>query len=148
MTLEDWDKEGKWLKKEATSFREISDLLAIVERNLKDASIEELSPDARLSLAFAAALNCATIALRASGYRLPSTEGHHYKTIDSLRFTLKPDPKSIIRLQAFRGKRKQVTYENVGTTSDTEVVELIKIAKNLRDTIKKWLKDNYSELIN
>ena len=147
MTLEDWDKEGRWLKKEATSFREIGDLFSIVERSLKDSSLEDLSLDARLSHAFTAALNCATIALRASGYRLPSTEGHHFRTIDSLRHTLKLDSKLVMRLQAYRNKRIKVTYDRAGTTSEKEVEELTKIVKALRDDVQKWLKTNYPDLI-
>ena len=52
----------------------MADLLRIVDRDLKDASILELSADRRFVTAYNAALRLATIVLRASGYRTPGTD--------------------------------------------------------------------------
>ncbi len=146
MTLENWQK-NRWLKKEPTSAEEISGLFALVDRNLDDASVEKISLDARLQFAFNAALTCATIALRASGYRVPVAEGHHERTINSLRLTIGADSSLIAQLNGFRKKRINITYDIAGTTSESEVDNLLKIANDLRAQVRKWLKKNHPDLL-
>jgi hypothetical protein len=108
--------------------------------------VDSVSLDARLQFAFNAALVCATIALRASGYRIPATEGHHEKTINSLRFTLGCDSALIAKLNGFRKMRSNITYDIAGSTSQSEVDNLMEITNDLCDQVKKWLKNNYPEL--
>lgn len=147
MTLENWDKENHWLKKEETSPKEIADLLSVVDRDLLQATIASVSPDWRLSMAFNAALQCALAALRSEGYRLPAVPGHHEKAIITLKYTIEPKGKLIDKLQSFRKKRSNVTYDSAGSTSETEVAELISLATELRDDLKKWLEENHPDLI-
>ena len=54
MTLKQWEKNG-WLKPEPTSRKEISNLQAIVGRDLGDAPAT-ISPDWRFGIAYNAAL--------------------------------------------------------------------------------------------
>ncbi|HEY3125274.1 MAG TPA: hypothetical protein VGK70_14585 [Thermoanaerobaculia bacterium] len=68
MTLSDWARNG-WLLSHRTSPREIGDLLGIVDRDLADSQASGLSADWRLNIAYNAALQAATAALPASGYR-------------------------------------------------------------------------------
>lgn len=56
-----------WLKAEPTSGDEINKLLAIVDRDLKDAT-ESISPDWQFGIAYNAVLKLCTILLRAEGY--------------------------------------------------------------------------------
>jgi hypothetical protein len=86
-----------WLKAEPTSRDEIKNLLAIVDRDLKDANVTAISEDRRFEAAFNAARTAATIALRASGYRTSTQPGHHEKTIESLELTIKAESKLIRR---------------------------------------------------
>ncbi len=67
MTLETWLDHG-WLKRHDTSPQEIADLLAVVG----------LTSDARIGLAYPAALAVGAVALAASGARVPPTRdsGH------------------------------------------------------------------------
>ncbi len=146
MTLENWLSSG-WLKYEPSSIEEITGLFDLANRHLKDSSVDLISSDARLQLAYNAALVLCSIPLRASGYRVPSTPGHHEKTINSLRLTLDPKQKLIDTLNSFRKKRSRVTYDSVGTTSEGEVDEIYDIAVALRDNVRKWLKKNHSDLI-
>jgi hypothetical protein len=146
MTLEEW-QQNKWLKKEPSSAQEIADLLGLVKRNLQDAAVDLVSLDARLQFVYNAALICATIALRASGYRVPAIEGHHEKTLNSLRFTIGSDSKLIARLNGFRKKRSNIMYDVAGTTSQSEFDDLFKITVDLFNQIKKWLRKNHPELI-
>lgn len=77
MTLQDWLSNG-WLKRHTTSRKETTDLLAKVDRDIAEAAKEEISLDWRLAIAYNACLGCATVALRASGYRIPGGAGQHY----------------------------------------------------------------------
>ena len=63
MTLTQWQEYG-WLKSEPTSRQEISNLMAIVERDLGDAE-GTISPDWRFGIAYNAALKLCSILLRA-----------------------------------------------------------------------------------
>lgn len=80
MTLTEWF-QSKWLKRHKTSPQEVNQLLRKIDRDLADASIDQISLDSRLAIAYYACLGSATIALRASGYRVPSGAGQHYRTI-------------------------------------------------------------------
>ena len=77
MSLSDWLKFG-WLTEHQPTASEIRDLFALVERDLADAEVEALSADWRLNIAYNAALQAATAALAASGFRA-SRESHHYR---------------------------------------------------------------------
>lgn len=68
MSLKKWQSEGK-LRPHKTSKEEITNLLKIVERDIKDASIPELSPDRRFAIAYNAILQLATIPLYCKGFR-------------------------------------------------------------------------------
>ena len=85
MTLQDWLSNG-WLKQHTTSRQEIRDLLDKVDRDIAEASKEEITLDWRLAIAYNACLGCATIALRVSGYRMPGGTGQHYRTINQRSF--------------------------------------------------------------
>ena len=74
MTLQQW-VDSDWLKPHTTSAQEIANLLAIVDRDLKDAA-EEISVDWRFNIAYNAVLNLCRIALYASGYRPASIAFH------------------------------------------------------------------------
>jgi hypothetical protein len=86
MSLSDWERNG-WLIKHQTSVNEIRDLLQVVERDLADSDAEGLSADWRMHIAYNAALQAATIALAAEGYRA-ARESHHFRVIQSLRETM------------------------------------------------------------
>jgi hydrogenase/urease accessory protein HupE len=68
MNLEAW-KESGWLREHETTAKEISGIMALVERDLTDASREEISTDWRFNIAYNAGLQLATVVLYASGYR-------------------------------------------------------------------------------
>ena len=79
MSLGRWAEKG-WLRGHVASREEIGNLLALIERDLADSAITGLTPDWRLNIAYNAAIQCATTALAASGYRA-SREAHHVRTI-------------------------------------------------------------------
>jgi len=89
MSLPDWERNG-WLTAHRTSPNEIRDLLDVVERDLADSAAEGLSADWRMNIAYNAALQAATAALAAVGYRA-SRDQHHYRVIQSLRESIGAD---------------------------------------------------------
>jgi hypothetical protein len=146
MTLQDWLK-SKWIKNHTTNRQEIKDLLDKVDRDIAEAAKEEITLDWRLAIAYNACLGCATIALRASGYRLPGGAGQHYRTIQSLRFTIDPDAEIIISLEAISKKRAIVSYDAAGTITEAEVEEAKTLARELRVALLDWLRVKHPELL-
>ena len=140
MTLQSWLSNG-WLRRHKSSSQEIQDLLTKVDRDITESAKEEITPDWRLAIAYNACLGCATIALRASGYRMPPGTGQHYRTIQSLRFTLNPESGIILSLEAISKKRAIVSYDAAGTITDAEVKEAQELASELRNLLAEWQKD-------
>ena len=138
MTLIDWFNSG-WLKKHTTSPREIGALLIKVDRDISEGSREDISLDWRLAMAYNACLGSATIALSASGYRVPSGAGQHYRTIQSLKFTLETPSELISVLEAISKKRAIVTYDEAGAASEEEVKEALRLAREMRQILGAWL---------
>ncbi len=146
MSLENW-LANRWLKSEPTSAVEIASLFAKIDRDIADAGTVDISDDWRLAMAYNACLGCATIALRCYGYRVSEEGGHHFRTIDSLRFTLGPAPDLLGTLQAIRKKRHMITYDSAGTVSQTEVNEILTTARDLRQQVSDWVKSNFPNLL-
>lgn len=144
MSLKDWLKRG-WLIEHATSRDEIADLIGVMERDISDSQVPGLSADWRLNIAYNAALQAATVALYACGFRA-SREAHHYRIIQSLKFTLKPNKDVVRQLDQFRKKRNRSDYERSGEISDAEAKEMLELASWLKDAVIEWLSQDYPEL--
>jgi hypothetical protein len=142
--LRDWLRHS-WLVAHETSPEEIAGLLAIVERDLANSKIAGLSADWRLSIGYNAALQAATAALAASGYRA-AREQHHYRTVQSLAFTIGWQAVKVDRLDRFRKKRNIGSYETAGAASDREATEMQELAATLRDDVLAWLRKHHPEL--
>ena len=144
MSLEDWLQNG-WLVKHKTSTQEIKDLLKIADRDIRDSQRPGLSEDWRLAIAYNAALQSATAALAATGYRA-SRVAHHYRVIQSLTFTLKLDQGLVDQLDSFRHKRNVSDYEQAGAVSEQEAKEMLSLARELRAGVESWIGKNHSQL--
>jgi len=145
MSLKDWQLNG-WLIAHKTSPQEIADLLAVADRDLNDCKASGLSADWRLNIAYNAALQAATAALAACGYRAVR-EAHHYRVSQSLVYTIDLSPSVVTQFDAFRKKRNIGGYERAGMTSDQEADEMFSLAKNIREKVENWLHRNYPELL-
>ena len=145
MTSQTWLK-NRWLTKHQRSPEEVADLLTIVDRDLEDASVDRLSPDWRLSIAHNAALQLATLALAAEGYR-PERLRAHERAIQSLRLTIAADPRLVDTLDGVRRKRNLINYERAGTTSPSEANEVYRLTTRLREDVVKWLVDRHPDLV-
>jgi uncharacterized protein (UPF0332 family) len=141
VSLEDWLRDNL-IQPHRTSSREIGNLLKICNRDLEKCRIIELGPDWRLSIAHNAALQAATAAFAAAGYRARK-EGQHYLVIQSLAFTLKTDPKVIKQLDKFRQKRNISDYDQPGLVTEQEAEEMITLAQQIRDNVEEWIRTNH-----
>ena len=145
MSLTNWRDNG-WLTDHKTSPQEISDLLAVADRDLSDCETPGLSPDWQLSIAYNAALQTATAALAACGYRA-GRDAHHYRIIQSLAHTIEAELNLINQFDKFRKKRNIGGYEAAGRISQQEADEMKKLAKELYGQVVKSLHQNHPELI-
>jgi hypothetical protein len=143
--LQDWLK-SRWLIEHQTSRQEISDLLSMADRNLAQCQTPHLSPDWQLNIAYNAALQAATVALAAAGYRA-AREAHHYRVIQSLAHTIKSHATLIAQLDIFRKKRNIAEYERAGVVSEQEAKEMFVLAKNLKAEVEKWLRSTHPDLL-
>ncbi|MEQ1664911.1 MAG: hypothetical protein ABL927_05995 [Bdellovibrionales bacterium] len=139
MSLADWSKNG-WLRPHKSSKEEITNLLEIVERDLKDASAKGISDDWKFGIAYNAALKLCSILLHSSGYR-PEKNLAHYRTLQALPLILGDRYKSDADyLDTCRKKRNETDYDFVGTVSEDEIVELLDFCKELKSAVLIWLK--------
>jgi len=145
MSLKQWAANG-WLRPHQSSPQEIADLLAIVERDLEDAT-HDISADWRFGIAYNAALKLCTILLHASSYR-PEKTLQHYRTIAALPLILGNDYKDDAEyLDTCRAKRNIVEYETAGAATKQDAAELVDLAKELREDVLDWLKKQHPQLL-
>lgn len=146
MSLRDW-VANRWLVEHQATREEIANLFALADRDLKDCQAPGLSADARLRLAYNAALQAATAALAAAGYRTGRGESHHYRVIQSIALTIGADADVVDEFDAFRKKRNMADYERAGAVSDKEATEMIEFARRLRREVKDWLRANHPSFL-
>lgn len=99
-----------------------------------------------MNIAYNAALQAATAALAAAGYRASRAQ-HHYRIVQSLRETIGADATLVNTLETFRKKRNVTGYERVGLVSDADANAMRALAVQLRDTVTTWLRKHYPPLI-
>ncbi len=135
------------LKAHTPSAAETLRLLASAERNLKDARVAGISDETRFDVAYRAIMQCALVALMASGYRpATSTPGHHQTMIQSLPLTLAVPNDDWLGLDALRKKRNLNDYS--GASIDPESVrECVARAAALLAITRQWLKQHHPQLI-
>jgi len=145
VSLRDWLRNS-WIVEHQTGAGEIAGLLAIVERDLANAKVAGLAEDWRFNIAYNAALQAATAALAASGYRA-AREQHHYRTVQSLALTIGWSAAKVDLLDRFRKKRNIIGYETAGVVSEREAREMHDLAVALRDDVLAWLGKHCPKLV-
>jgi HEPN domain-containing protein len=142
-TLEAWVSSGS-LQRHETSREEILDLLGIVERDIAESQTPGLSADWRLAIAYNAALQAGRAALAAAGYRVSGGEkGHHYRLVESLRYTVEAPAADVDLLQRMKKKRNQCDYEVAGAVTEREAEEMLALAQRVRHRVREWLAANH-----
>jgi len=137
---------NRWLVEHDSSAEEIADLFSVVDRDLIDAKVAGVSSDWRLAMAYNAALQLATLALAAEGFRADRLRGHE-RAIQSLRYTVGADRTLVDVLDTVRRKRNVSNYERIGAATEGEVEEIYLIATTLRTKVHAWLAASHPELL-
>lgn len=147
MSLDVWKTNG-WLREYSTSEQEITDLLGLVERDLKDAARQEISTDWRFNIAYNAGLQLATLVLLAAGYRTGRGESKHYRVIQALPLVMGSNY-NVVRdyLDNCRRKRNVSEYDATGTISEKEMNDLLALVLNFKNQVEEWLRKNHPDLI-
>ena len=144
MSLQDWANSG-WLRDHKTSKQEIQQLVAIVNRDLKDAQQKGVSADWRFGIAYNAALKLCTILLYIEGFR-PEKTLAHYRTLQALPLILGPEKEDDADyLDTCRTKRNTVEYDYVGGATNSDADELIAYVMKLKIEVLGWLKQNHPD---
>jgi hypothetical protein len=144
-SFESWLR-NRWLVRHTSSQEEIANLFALCDRDLNACQSRNLPADWRFAIAYNAALQAATAALAAAGYRAGS-ESHHHRVIQSLELTLAPDGKLIDTFDRFRKKRNISSYDLAGSVSDKEAREMYELAAALRAKVEQWIRKHHRKLL-
>jgi hypothetical protein len=147
MSLEDW-KRNHWLKDSIPTLPEITQLFAVVDREIHDASVAGLSVDGKFMHAYDAALNLCTIALRSNGYSVVKGQGHHKKTIEALPLCLGKNFAEIAdQIEIASRQRGQAMYDRTGVVEDSDADDLLQTAETLRSALLEWLRAQHPSLL-
>jgi uncharacterized protein (UPF0332 family) len=142
MSLKQLFEQGKVVHHK-TSKLEIQNLLKLVQRDIADAKITQLSGDRRFATAYNAALQLGTILLYCKGYKTRGA-GHHFFVFQAMKDILGKEYHVLADyFDSCRSKRNVADYMSTGNVSDAEVDELIKEVESFRDMIMGWVKKNY-----
>ncbi len=144
MSLQDWLRNG-WLVEHATGPQEIAEVLAVVDRDLKDCKARGLSADWRMSIAYNAALQAATAALAAAGFRprraKPTISGRSSPWRLRSAWTSR---KSRSSTSSARSATRAAM--NAPARSPTrKPTEMAQFARKLRGKVAEWLRANHPE---
>jgi uncharacterized protein (UPF0332 family) len=145
VSLENLLKIGQ-LKAHPVDLEEIDRLLLSAQRNLRDACVEEISPETRFDAAYKAIMQCALAALMMHGYR-PDTKrpGHHMTVLQSTPHTIGLAQKRMVVLDALRRQRNVADY--TGEDVDVSTAEnCIAEAEGLVADVLAWRTQHRSEL--
>ena len=125
MNWKHWLNQGD-LQRVHVSAKSLSDLVHLVDRDIRDAQIASLSLDRRFATAYNAALNLSNYVIRKNGYRVSAKVGHHRVTLLVVREALGRKADRLVNyFEVCRRKRNRVDYDLAGIVSETEVIELL-----------------------
>ena len=135
------------LKRHKTSKKEITNLLRLIRRDLKDARVKGLSLDRKFATVYNAILQAATVFLYCKRYK-PKGAGHHFTVFQAMKEILGKDYYDLADyFDACRAKRNITDYDYAGTISKAEVHEIIREAEKFLDIVLDWLKRHYPKYI-
>jgi hypothetical protein len=151
MNLEKLEQLG-WYRAEPTSTEEIADLFSIVDRCQADLKVEGISEDLRFHAAYNGILTLANIALRATGYRVSLSQGHHQRVIESLVYTLTTcdgDTRDrwVRKIKSHSQKRNTTSYDSAGGVSPIDLAQIMGDLPALRERVEAYLMEIHPELL-
>lgn len=93
---------GNKLEHLKSDHSEISNLLSIAERDIKDAKVKAISNDRRYTAAYNAVLQLCTVLVRNENFRIKGT-AHHYNTLRAAGIILGEKYQSTIDYKLVKG---------------------------------------------
>jgi uncharacterized protein (UPF0332 family) len=127
-----------------TSAQELSNIRALIARDLADAAIPTLSPDRRFATAYNAALQCGTMAIACSGYRVSARAGHHAVTFEAAQLAIGSSVTDLTDyFDTCRRKRNTIDYQASSVATETEAEELLRKAVEFLSLVETWIKANH-----
>jgi len=114
--------------------------------------VTDVSDDLRFQAAYNGIVTLANVALRASGYRVSLSQGHHQRVIESLESTLTTQDaatreKWVRKIKSHSQKRNTTSYDLAGCVSPTDLAQIMKDLAALREQVRAWLKEVHPELL-
>ena len=147
MSLQQW-LDNSWISSVKPSAQVISDLSAIANREIADASLEGISPDGRFNHAYNAVRSLCEAALCATGYAVPRGGRKHERVLESLKFTLGGQwADDVDFLDRCRRWRHQTIYERPGVVQKQDADDLLEVAIKLNTQVREWLQNHHADLI-
>ena len=129
------------LRREPATSGEIQRLLDAITRRLDDANNTSIHSETRLEQAYHAILNCALVALRASGLRPSTAPGHHIVILESLLDTIGIEPSLGDYFQTLRDLRNKDIYTGAAHVSPRQADEAVQEAATLNERLGTWIDD-------
>ncbi|MBI3818968.1 MAG: hypothetical protein HY286_09790 [Planctomycetes bacterium] len=128
-----------------TSKAEIDSLRQMVERDLADADIKQLSDDRRFIIAYSAALTLAKITIACAGYRIKGVGGAHQTTFEALRLAMGESVQTqAIYFDRCRTVRNDLSYDSGGTVTENEVEEILDEVRDFNVEVESWISKNHA----
>lgn len=146
MSLQQWLETNKWLTTHKPTPEQIYNLWMLADRDIRDASVKDVSVDWRFNIAYNAALQLCTLLLNAQGYAPAKGQLAHYRVLQSIRFTLPHRADDADYLDGCRNLRNKLEYDRTNFASATEAAELLRYAAELRDETLAWLRERHPKL--
>lgn len=138
MSIEIFKSRGV-LVEQRSSKEEIEELLKIVDRDMLDSKVSQVSYDWQFGIAYNAALKLATILVRHSGYRVKG-QGHHMNTIALISYFLGKETQDYSDyLDTCRRKRNTVEYDCVGGATEQDVIELQEFVLEFKEKVLTFI---------
>ena len=138
MTWTDLLRQGS-VERRAPDALDLRDLLNAGKRQMDDAAVKGLSPEAVFQLAYTGVLTLATAAIRAAGYRLRSGEGHHRRAFEAATIALGADAQRHIDFfELCRRKRNVISYEG-SEASASEAADLLSMGREFEAIVRRSL---------
>ncbi len=148
MNLEQWVRNNRDdLNPEKPDPSTARELVSVARRELSDAN-SVFSPEGKLTHAYSACLCIARSALAICGYRVRGgARGHHFKSIESLEYTLGLTSEEVREIQNYRQARHQSIYDYACIVSKGKADCALRTAERLLAKYNEWIGINYSDFV-
>ena len=129
-----------------TGRHELDSLRKVIDRDLADAQIVELSADRRFATAYNAALQSAKMVIACSGFRVAGPS-HHETTFMALRLAMGETINDFAHyIDSCRRKRNFVDYDDADIVPEGEAEDILKRTQDFRERVELWIRDRYPDL--